>query len=166
MVEEKIKATDHGEVFFSWQFPEFVQYDRGRGWYLTAGLISLALIIWSVWTANFLFALGLIIIALIVALHENRDPLTVNFEINEDGIKLADKFFEYKEIKDFFIIYEPPAVKDLHFEFDSYLRPRLAIPLQDNDPVEVRAVLLRQLPENLSRQDEPLSDYLARKWKL
>ena len=92
--------------------------------------------------------------------------LVESFAINEDGVVLGSKFIAYKEIKDFFIIYEPPEVKTLHLEFNQGWRPRLAVPLGEQNPLAVREVLLKYLAENTERTEEPLSDYLSRKWKL
>ena len=83
--ENQPANNNHGQVFFTWQFSEFVQYERSRTWYGVSGIVALLLIIWSLWEKNFLFALGIIMVGLIVALHANREPLTVKFAINEDA---------------------------------------------------------------------------------
>jgi hypothetical protein len=69
-------------------------------------------------------------------------------------------------LRDFFIIYNPKEeVKMLFFETTG-LKPRLRIPLVDEDPTQIRKTLLNFLEEDLKQEDEPLSDYIARKWKL
>ena len=47
--------------------------------------------------------------------------------------------------KSFFIIYQPPEVKSLYFEFKALTKPRLVIPLKDQNPVEIRKTLLEHL---------------------
>jgi hypothetical protein len=159
-------VADHGQAFFAWEFPEYIKHERTKTWYWLAGGVDLLLVIWSLFTGNYLFALGLVLLALVIMLHDVREPEMVKFVINEDGVQVGRQFFEYKEIKSFFIIYEPPEVKTLHFKFDAYWRPRLAIPLQNINPLAVREVLLKRLPEDLSVTEEPLSDFISRRWKL
>ncbi|KKU49315.1 MAG: hypothetical protein UX68_C0001G0063, partial [Parcubacteria group bacterium GW2011_GWA2_46_9] len=71
-----------------------------------------------------------------------------------------------KDLKSFWIIYEPPEVKMLYFDFKNAWRPRLPIPLQDENPIEVRRLLLKYLEEDLSRESEPTSDALSRLLRL
>ena len=62
--------------------------------------------------------------------------------------------------------YEPDEAKTLFLEFKSGVRPRLAIPLQNKNPLKIRSILLAHLPEDVEREDEPLSEQLIRLLKL
>ncbi len=54
----------------------------------------------------------------------------------------------------------------LFFQSKSALEPMVRIPLLDTDPVEVRFSLLQYLPEDSEKEDEPISDQLARNLRL
>ena len=71
----------------------------------------------------------------------------------------------FKELKDFWIVYEPPFVKNLYIEHKNALTPRIVVPIEDADPVEIRRALLDYLDEN-GRTEEPLGDLLGRVFKL
>ena len=90
----------------------------------------------------------------------------VSFKITEDGIVINGKLYEYKVIKNFYIIYEPPEVKTLYFEPKSLLSPRIPIALEDQNPVEIRQILRQYLTEDIDREDEPVSDQTSRLLKL
>ena len=90
----------------------------------------------------------------------------VSFKITEDGIAINGKLYEYKVIKNFYIIYEPPEVKTLYFEPKSLLSPRIPIALEDQNPVEIRQILRQYLTEDIDREDEPVSDQTSRLLKL
>jgi hypothetical protein len=57
-------------------------------------------------------------------------------------------------------------VKSLFIETKSTFQPRLRIPLLDENPVEIRHTLQKYLDEDISQEEEPFSDKLARSWRL
>jgi len=170
MAENKQKnnqedSKDHGEIFFNWKFSEFPRYQRNRSWYIWGAIVSVGLLIFSVFSGNLLFGL-IVIMSVLIILMFQRSNNEVEFKITEDGIVINERFYEYKSIKNFFIIYEPPEVKTLYFEPKSFFSPRIPISLEDKDPIKVRETLLNYLEEDLDRDNEPLSDQTSRMFKL
>ena len=149
-----------------WAFPEYVRYERRRGWYFWTLLIALIIIIHSLLTANWLFALIIIMLGIILVINHRAEPATMEFEINHDGIKLSGKSYRYNEINKFWIIYNPPEVKSLYFDMKSPLHPRLTVPLEKENPVEVKSFLRQYLVEDLEQEQEPFSDTFGRVFKL
>ncbi|OGY51132.1 MAG: hypothetical protein A3J59_03135 [Candidatus Buchananbacteria bacterium RIFCSPHIGHO2_02_FULL_56_16] len=163
--DETAAPADHGQVFFSWQFPEFPRYERSRRWYVGAAISGGLLLLFAAFTRNFLFAIITIIAALTITLI-HRNPRQIRFQITEDGLVVNDTFFDYDAIKNFYIIYQPPEVKTLYFELKSFFKPRIPAALEDQDPAKIRAVLTRYLTEDLEREHEPVSDQFSRLFKL
>ncbi|MFA6255479.1 MAG: hypothetical protein WC675_05685 [Patescibacteria group bacterium] len=169
--EEKSKekkaeeSPDYGEIFFSWKFSEFPQYQRERKWYVWGTIVVIILLIYSFLTINFLFGLITIMAALIILLFQ-RNNSEVEFKITEDGILVNKKIFDYKNLKNFYIIYNPPEVKTLYFEPKSIFNPRIPIALEKQNPVAIREVLRQYLEEDLDREDEPVSEQISRIFKL
>lgn len=161
----KIKDSDHGRVFFSWNFPEFEKHERKQGWYIWSGIAIGFLLLYSIVAQNYIFGLIIIISALTFAMFQRSDN-KVDFSITEDGILVNTKFYEYKDLQSFYIIYIPPKVKVLYIEPKSILSPRIPIYLEDQDPVKVRQVLLDYLEEDLDQEEEPMSDQTSRAFKL
>ncbi len=155
-----------GDILHSWTVEEFVQYARSRAWYVFMFVIGLALVGYGIFTNNFLFALVIILVAIILFLHAHQSPLEVPFNIAELGVAVGDRWYPYEELDSFYIIYNPPEVKMVFFEPKNLLRPRLRVPLQDMNPVEVRQTLTSYLPEDTERTEEPISDMIARHWRI
>jgi len=164
-IDSSVQAQDHGQVFFEWSFPEFAVNQRSKSWYFWAGLIAGAFFLYSVIVANYLFAVFILITAGIILMFHRSDN-QVDFKIAEDGILVNNKFFDYKILDHFFVIYDPPHVKTLYFEPKSYFNPRIPIPLEDQDPVAIRETLLEYLREELDREDEPVTDQIGKIFKL
>jgi len=150
----------------SWNFPEYVKHTRKKGWYIWASFISLLIIIYSLITANYLFALLVVMFGIILIINHRQDPQEVTFIIDHKGIHLGKKLYKYNEINKFWIIYQPPHAKNLYFEFKKSLRPKLSIPLKDQDPLEIKSFLRQYLEEDLEQEQESLTDILGRIFKI
>ncbi|MFA6410880.1 MAG: DUF5673 domain-containing protein [Candidatus Buchananbacteria bacterium] len=159
------KIDDYGQIFFSWKFLEFYPHQRTKTWYIWGGIFVVLLLIYSIFSANVLFGLITVLSTLIVLLFQQKNEY-IDFKITEDGILVNGKFYKYKEIKNFYIIYEPPEVKTLYFEPKSVFSPRIPVFLEDQNPVKIREVLKKYLDEDLAREEEPTSDSISRIFKL
>lgn len=166
MPKKQTTTSEHGEILAGWSFPEYDHPKRSNVWYFFAIAITLALLIYSILSANFLFALIIVLAGIIIVFSSRKEPLTVYLKITEDGLELGESFYSYKDIKNFWIIYEPPEVKNLYFDFNGITKPRLSIPLEKENPVKIRQTLLDYLEEDLTKESEPLSDYLSKTLKL
>jgi hypothetical protein len=168
MAEENLNEesnNDFGQVFFNWEIPEFIEYPRSPLWYLAVIIIGLILIIYSIWTANFLFALIVILAAFIVFLRSYRKAANLIFQITEDGLMIGNQFFKYDQIKSFYIVYDPPAVKKLFFN-PKGLYPTISVPLHDKNPLLIRQKLLEYIKEDLDKKNQSIDDQLETIFKL
>ncbi len=164
--EGKDKISDHGTLILNWRFPEYAQYQRSGSWYAAIIIFLLAFFCYAILTANFLFALFLILFGLVLVLRVRRSPLEVEFKILEDGISIGEKFYEWAEIKNFHLIYRPPQIKRLYFDLKNTFFSDFSVPLEKQNPLEIRAALKKYLPEDLSKDSESLTDSLGRLLKI
>ena len=155
-----------GEIVFAWAVKEYEQYERDRRWYLLMTILGGVLLVYAIIATNYLFALILVLFGIIIYLHELIDPQEINFAITQTGIILGRKFYRFNELTNFWIIYNPPEVKSLYFSTTSLTKHRLQVPLLDNDPRPIRDYLIGYMKEDLTQEEEPLSDRLARLLKL
>ena len=154
-----------GKPLHEWTFPEFVQHERGRTWYIAALIIMALFLLFAFWERNFLFALIIVLFAIIFMLQDRRKPHQMYFGIFEGGIVIHKKFHPYQNLKNFWIIYQPPDVKSLYFNFNT-LRPDLIISLEESNPLPIRETLLRFMQEDIEREKENPSNEITRLLKL
>lgn len=159
-------AQDPGKTLVEWTFPEFVRYERSRTWHIVMLTIAGLALVWSIFTANFLFGLIIVMVTAIYFLQSRRPPQTLTATIAENGIRIGNSFTPYRDLRDFWIIYRPPEVKRLYLRYKNALRPAHAVSLQSQNPVKVRASLLRSLKEDLSQEEEPAFDQISRTLKI
>ena len=165
MADETVQP-DHGRTLLEWSFPEFERHERPFGWYVLAVIVGLALLIWSIVDQNYLFSIIVVLAAALFVRQTTRQPGLITARVMEDGVELGRNFYEYSELKNFWIIYEPPTVKRLFFTFKMGVRPYLAVPIEDQNPVRIREALRNFLPEDTDREAEPVAESLGRMLKL
>jgi hypothetical protein len=155
-----------GGVVFDWEVNEYEKHERNKRWYVITAVIGVALLLYSVISGNYLFALIVVLFGIILFLQDMQQPMQVSFTITETGIVVGNTYYPFKEITNYWMIYNPPEVKNIYFSTSSLLKHRLQVPLLDNDPRPIREYLNQFLVEDLDQEEEPLSDRLGRMFKL
>lgn len=159
--------AEQAEALLSWEFPEFQKHDRSKRWWGIAIGIVAVLVIFSLFTANFLFALILIMITTIVVYQHFHEPDTVHFGIYADGLRVDEKQYRWSELSSFWMVYEPPHTQSIYLTFASRIHPTMMIPFPDDvDPIEVRDVLGEFVEEDLEKETETTSDAIGKWLKL
>ena len=167
MPEKQNSSDELGKIITSWKIPEYDKHEREKNWYIIAAVVGIIFLIYSFFSGNFLFAAIIIIGAFVIMIHDGQEPVVINFIITDEGLVVGRNFYNYDVIKDFSIIYKPNQdIKNLYFEFKNVIKPRLSIPLDKMNPLPIRENLLKYLPEDLERTDQPLSEALAKMFKL
>lgn len=166
--------------YISWKVPEYNKKEREKRWYIIAVIflfVSLFFCFFEIshWrlvflgvNSNFMFALILILSAMIMIINDGQEPAVVDFKLGPEGINVGRKFYDYDELNHFAIIFKPNIdIKHLYIEFkNGLLHPRLSIPLDNEDPIIVRNYLKRYLDEDLERVGPPISEQLTKILKL
>ena len=93
-----------GNVLREWTIAEYERHERGAVWYWLMCVVGLALVIYGMLTGNFLFALIIILFAIVMFLQSRQEPLQLPFQITELGAVVGNRFYPYGELKGFYII--------------------------------------------------------------
>jgi hypothetical protein len=78
--------------------------------------------------------------------------------ITEDGIVAGREIYEFDNLKSFWIFYEPGEPKVISLRTKNNLNLHVHIPIEDEDPVKIREILLKYIPEE--KQKPELADVL------
>lgn len=147
-------------VLFHWRAPEFEVYKKSRKWYLTAVLILAAIIIYALVSNSPIMAITFILIGFIGYIHLEKNPRVLDFMITIDGIAAENEIYEFDTIRSFWIFYDPPCVKIISLRTKNKIFPYIHIPIHHEDPVKIREILLKFIPEE--RQEPNLIDTIER----
>ena len=165
-MSEQTSPVHVGEELISWEVDEYPRYERTRTWFIWIGIIGTLLMIYAFYTANSLFAIIILMLGIITLVSMTSEPGRMSVIVTTTGVVVGDKYYEYRIIKDFSIVYDPPEVKLLYLGVDSPWIPVVSIPLEDIDPNKVRKHLLVTCIENLDRSTERLTDLVRRLYKI
>lgn len=160
------EEIDAGDAYVSWETWEFPPHERSHRWYVLVSIIGVLLIVYAIFAENYLFAIIVLMMGVILFVNNLRHPHRVNVHLTNLGVVVDQHFYRFQDLKDFSVVYDPPNVKLLYIDFKSPWRPLMSIPLEDIDPNVVRDYLLQYVFENLDRESEGLTDYLSRLYKL
>ena len=155
---------DIGDVLLAWNVKEYEQYKRGVWWYSIAGIIAVALVIYAIIDSNFLFGVIIVFVALIIVIQMFRTPDILTVAITTRGMIIEDQMYDYENLESFWIHYDPPRLKEMGISFTMKWRPELSIPLENANPLKIRAILSKYINEE--EREESATSIIGRILKL
>ena len=158
------RGDAHGATLLTWTFAEYEQRVRGRGWYIAAAIAAVLLLIYAFFTKNFLFAVIILMLGVVLFLQHTRTPQQLTCSLTDRGIVCDDRFLAYEDLEEFWIAdrgTDPPVL----YTNPRGLRSRVAIPLGEEKADQVQVILRAHVPER-EEKDEPASDAIVRMLKL
>jgi hypothetical protein len=158
--DEQESGGNIGEILYSWQAPEFEVYEKSRTWYIVGTVFILTMVTYAAFTNGPVMAITFILLGIMGYIYSQKDPRVITFSITSKGV-LADKeFYSYENIFSFWIFYEPTHTKTISLHTKASVFPFVHIPIQDEDPVKLRELLLKNIQE--IKQDQSLIDTIEK----
>lgn len=163
--EDEYHIMTPEEIRMEWFAPEYQQHERHPVWFIYLGIIAAILTIYALVVGNYLFAIIVVMLAIIINMLARKEPETLHLAITRHGFKVNEKLYTYEDdLESFWILYRPPHLKTLNFQRKQRILPTLTFQLADQNPLKVREILLDYLPEDINKE-EHYADKLARQLK-
>lgn len=148
----------------AWSAHEYHHFEKTTDWYWIVAAVAVAAVALSIYFANYLFALLLVVAAVSLLIHSAKEPEFVHFELNDQGIKVHNNFYLYNTLDTY-------DIEEYHDDHDNLIHSRLLIKskklfmplivihIDQVQPADVR----RYLSRHLKHEDlhEPLSQRIA-----
>lgn len=143
---EKIKNKSEKPIsLFEWTAKEEKLSGKNL---IFAAVIALAIIAALIfWLKNYFGAITIFLLYIIFYLYYGRESKEFRFILRNDGIETEEKFFFYDSLKSFRIIYQAGATKELKIIGKKKLMPEISFPIGNADPVKIREIILKFVPE-------------------
>jgi len=153
------------KTILKWEAPSFQKGEQSTKWYLVAGAVILALILYSVWQEDWFAIVIIVVISAVLFWHLRANhPTNINYQVTPMGILADEKLYPFNEIHSFWIVYND-KVKTLQIVFKKKYLPTLVIGIDSVEPLLLKSYLLRKIPEQEDR-GEALVDKLIRVLRL
>ncbi len=162
---ESHPGAEHNRLLLEWQAPEFVKHEKGKTWYLVAGILTLCLIAYALFTGSATMAIVFIVLAGVYILTHNQQPKVIGVKITQLGLFVGEIFYPYNMVQAFWIVYHPPMVQALNLRLAGKAGAKVTIQLDKQNPVEVRTLLAKEIPE-VEGQQETMNELLIRLLRL
>lgn len=142
--EENIQLQDS---LMAWSAKEHEKFNVNSKTSLIIMIVLLAIISYAIYSNSPIMAITFILIGIVGYIQLNRDPEIINFFITTDGIAAGNQFYPFDDAKSFWLYYNPPYEKRISLHMKGKMVPYIHIPIDDQNPVEVRKILLNFIPE-------------------
>jgi hypothetical protein len=157
--EEPFPAISTKEPIIAWNSRDHIPQEHSFLWYAGLTIIAILLIIWAIWTFNFLFAVFIFAATITLFAASVRPVATYQIKVFPQGIEIEGlPMLPFADIESFWIFPDTtPAMLMLrprrHIKLPTYLL------LENVDAEKVREVLLNYIPE---REEEfPFSERIS-----
>jgi hypothetical protein len=157
---EQDLPVDIGEILYKWEGPEFEVYEKSKRWYIIAIVFILGMVAYALYTNGPIMAITFILIGIVGYIYSQKQPRLVTFAITSKGVFADKELYLYDNIFSFWIFYEPTHSRVVSLHTKASMLPFVHIPFDDENPVELREMLLKNIPE--IKQDPSLIDTLER----
>ena len=149
------------EPTFSWEAPEYEHFEKHPRWYWMMGVILTAIVVYAIVTNSILMAITFILIGMLGYFFAEREPRIIAMEITPDGVQVDNYFYEYDNLRSFWIFYEVEEdIKVLSLLSQKTFLPYIHVPIGNANPIRIRETLLHYLPE--IKQELTIIDRLER----
>ena len=126
-----------------------------------AGVLAVSAVLVAWFAQDLLFTLVLALAALVLVLNTTRPHRKSEVGVHATGISIDGQHHYYGSIRSFWIDYEPRLnMKELSIELRKGYTPRIRIPLEDTDPVQIRQAMIPYVAEK--EHEQTLLDHVVR----
>ncbi|TSC73671.1 MAG: Uncharacterized protein G01um101444_492 [Parcubacteria group bacterium Gr01-1014_44] len=109
---------------------------------------------------NILTAVFFFLVSLVILIFAFKEKQTVLWEITRHGVTVERSFYPFRDLKSFWIEYQPGQIKEISLKSKKWYRGFVKIPLNQEDPLKIREFLLDFLLEE--RHEDNLVETITR----
>ncbi len=145
----------------SWSEQTYFQPSIKNAVLIAIALFAIATLV-QIFQKNLITTTFFALLGAVILLNASKKRQPKKFEIGPMGIKTNDFLHRYGELKSFWIEYDPTlGIKELSLQTKKWYLPYVKIPIDEQNPVQLRLILLEFLPE--VEHKDTLVEILARK---
>jgi hypothetical protein len=158
--ENENEDSGIGKILHQWSAPEFEVYEKSARWYLLFAFFIALMVTYALYTNGPIMAITFILIGIVGYIYLQKDPRIITFSITTKGVTADKEMYLYENIHSFWVFYDPHHTRTISLHTKASMLPYVHIPIQDENPVELRELLIQNIPE--IKQDPGLIDAIER----
>lgn len=111
-VQAEVESESEADNFdqpLSWQASEYVQHDKAFMWYAALALITVVLLLVSIFLVrSWTFALLIVVMAVSIVALGARPPRVMSYSLSSQGFMVNEKAFTYHDFRAFGVLQDGP----------------------------------------------------------
>lgn len=148
-----------------WEAPDLFEHTRGWKYFSGLTIFFIILIAYFAYTKDWFAVVILVLLPILIVTYQIiRKPNVKTYTITELGVYENDLFYPYEEIYSFWLNINDFS-NTLNIIFTKKYLPQLTVQLREIDPIKIREILTKYIPEETSKK-ESIIDKLARLLKI
>jgi fatty acid desaturase len=92
MSKKNKKSQNAENQALAWKVKEYEKHEHNRDWYIIAGIIAVALLVYAIWTNNYFFALIIIISGFLIVFNDQEEPKELDVALEYNGLRIGNHF--------------------------------------------------------------------------
>jgi hypothetical protein len=145
----------------SWSASEYIDHEKRAGWFMSVGAVgaALAAAIYLV-TRDYVNSIVIMVVVALFAASGARKPRILNYGLDNRGIHIGSKFYDYNEFRSFSIMDEGGLNSIELFQFKRFTTP-ITLYFPPDQEVAIINFLGSYLPREV-RQHDPIDRLMRR----
>ncbi|MBM3281663.1 MAG: hypothetical protein FJY91_02940 [Candidatus Harrisonbacteria bacterium] len=123
----------------NWQAPEYEYYEKKAHWYWAVIGTSFLLLLYCYFSSNPLFAVFVVLSAVLIIYWGKKEPRMIDFELSEEHIRLNNKIYSLKLFDAYHLDFDHLVLRK-----KSHLLPYLKIRIHAQDKEDIEYALERK----------------------
>ena len=137
----------------TWKEAEFIAHKKTFGWYALLGLAAVVVAAGVYFYNHDLVSVVVVIVAaIILGMVANRQPRTLEYQVDDTGLKIGGKTYSYDNFRSFSVV-EEGAVSSLIFRPLKRFMPLVSVYFSPKDEKAIMEVIGKHLPVDNHRTD-------------
>ncbi|HSX28004.1 MAG TPA: hypothetical protein VLF60_00970 [Candidatus Saccharimonadales bacterium] len=154
-------SHDQEEPLVSWEAAEFIQHAKGTGWFVALGVFAVVILAIGIFVLKDWFATaGFVVMLVAIAVVAGRPPRVLKYALDESGVHIGDKFYDYEEFQSFGVLQEATLWSVILMP-SARFKPAVTIYFEQAKGEEIVDILGQFLP--MEKHQPDLVDRLATK---
>ncbi len=166
VVKEQKVLTDTGNKLpyqtLRWAAPSAYRREGIKSPYVVSVVLAIIAVLAAVFQGDITTVILFGLLSVMVVVHVRKSVPIIRIEVTPLSIKAGDHTYAYDQIESFWIQYEPEFdIRELSLHLKKWYMPYTKIQIGEEDPVQIRAILLQFIPE--AEHKENLAYLFARR---
>lgn len=131
----------------TWTAPEHHHIEKGGDWFFALLIITIAVVIATIFLGNFLFAVLCGVAGGVLAIAASKRPRVIPFAVTVRGIKIDQDLYPFTTLRSWHIDEENPRGPQLLVMSQKYFMPLLILPIPEEYVDDIEDIVAERLKE-------------------